>query len=209
MSAMKTKALIINDKKCSVIHVQWLMVLGLSFIIYHLSFSNVAAQTFLDRLQTPAQGQGVVNIHQDTIIDRLVLDPNSTVKPNNNNGNSGNTRTTTNNGQTTANNGQTTANNGQTTTTPNNQTTRPTSRKGAYKVQAYAGGNTRDDRKRAQNVGNAIRSRYPHLTVSVHFYSPRWICNVGNFSTYAEAEAMLRNIKGMGYRQALIVKTRK
>ena len=185
------------------------MVNGAWFITYHLSFSNVTAQTFLDRLQTPAQGQGVVSIHQDTIIDRLVLDPNSTVKPNNNNGNSGNTRTTPNNGQTTTNNGQTTANNGQ-STTPNNQNTRTTtSRGGVYKVQAYAGGNTRDDRKRAQNVGNAIRSRYPNLTVSVHFYAPRWICNVGNFRTYQEAEAMLRNIKGMGYRQALIVKTRK
>lgn len=163
---------------------------------------TLSAQTFLDRLQTPAQGQGVVSIHQDSVINQLVLDPNSTVKPNNH------SNTTSHNGQT-ANNGQTSANNGQ-TTTPNNANTRTTtSRGGVYKVQAYAGGNTRDDRKRAQNVGNAIRSRYPHLNVSVHFYSPRWICNVGNFRSYQEAEAMLRNIKGMGYRQALIIKTRK
>ncbi len=182
------------------------ILLCAAFFILHSSLFTLSAQTFLDRLQTPAQGQGVVSIHQDSVINQLVLDPNSTVKPHNN----GNTHTTTpNNGQTTTNNGQTTVNNGQTTTPTNQNTRTTTSRGGVYKIQAYAGGNSRDDRKRAQNVGNAIRSRYPHLNVSVHFYSPRWICNVGNFRSYQEAEAMLRNIKGMGYRQALIIKTRK
>ncbi|MBQ8655966.1 MAG: SPOR domain-containing protein [Prevotella sp.] len=182
------------------------MVKVLPFYLFTFLPSESAAQTFLDRLQTPVQGQGVVTVHQDSTIDRLVLDPTSTVAPNNNNGNT----TTANNGNTTtANNGSTTtANNGSAMVTTTERQAR-TSRKGVYKVQAYAGGNSRDARKQAQNVGNAIRSRYPHLNVTVHFYSPRWICNVGNFRTYEEAEAMLRNIKGMGYRQALIIKTKK
>ena len=44
MSAMKINNLMFNVK-CLMFNVRWLMVLGLSFIIYHLSFSSAAAQT--------------------------------------------------------------------------------------------------------------------------------------------------------------------
>ena len=75
-----------------------------------------------------------------------------------------------------------------------------------YRVQAFAGGNSRDDRQKAENIKNAIKARYPELPVYVHFYSPRWICRVGNFRTFEEASAVLKNIKAMGYSQACIVK---
>ena len=69
-----------------------------------------------------------------------------------------------------------------------------------------AGGNSREDRQKAESIGSAIKMRYAGLPVYVHFYSPRWICRVGNFRTYQEAESVLKEIKGMGYRQACIVK---
>lgn len=75
-----------------------------------------------------------------------------------------------------------------------------------YRVQAYSGGNSRADRQKAENIGNAIKQRFPDLPVYVHFYSPRWICRVGNFRTYQEANEVLKEIKEMGYRQACIVK---
>lgn len=75
-----------------------------------------------------------------------------------------------------------------------------------YRVQAYAGGNSRADRQKAENIKNAIKARYPELPVYVHFYSPRWICRVGNFRTFEEAGVVLKNIKAMGYKQACIVK---
>lgn len=75
-----------------------------------------------------------------------------------------------------------------------------------YRVQAYAGGNTRADKIRAQQIGEAIKIRYPDQPVYVHFYSPRWICRVGNYRTYGEAEYMLKAIKAMGYKSATIVK---
>ena len=43
MSAMKNKCLMFNVK-CLMLNVRWLMVIGLSFIIYHLSFSHAVAQ---------------------------------------------------------------------------------------------------------------------------------------------------------------------
>lgn len=75
-----------------------------------------------------------------------------------------------------------------------------------YRVQAFAGGNTRDDKNRAQQIGSAIKMKYPDQPVYVHFYSPRWICRIGNYRSYGEAQRMLRNIKAMGYKGATIVK---
>ena len=75
-----------------------------------------------------------------------------------------------------------------------------------YRVQAFAGGNKRTDRQKAQNIGDAIKLKFPEQPIYVHFYSPRWICRVGNFRTYEEAHAMLLEVKKMGYTQASIVK---
>ncbi|WP_294075755.1 SPOR domain-containing protein [Prevotella sp. UBA4952] len=75
-----------------------------------------------------------------------------------------------------------------------------------YRVQAFAGGNSRKDRIAAQKAGNAIKIRYPDQPVYVHFYSPRWICRVGNFKSLNEATKMLRQIRAMGYRSACLVK---
>lgn len=75
-----------------------------------------------------------------------------------------------------------------------------------YRVQAYAGGNTRLDRQRAEQIGNDIKANYPDEPIYVHFYSPRWICRVGNYRTYEEAHLMLQNIRKLGYKQASIVK---
>ena len=75
-----------------------------------------------------------------------------------------------------------------------------------YRVQAFAGGNTRADKTKAQQAGNDIKMRFPDQPVYVHFYSPRWICRVGNYRSLSEAQHMLSAIKGMGYKAAVIVK---
>ena len=75
-----------------------------------------------------------------------------------------------------------------------------------YRVQAFFGGNSRADRQKAERTRNAIKSMFPDLPIYVHFYSPHWICRVGNFRTYQEANEVLQEIKGVGYSQACIVK---
>ncbi len=75
-----------------------------------------------------------------------------------------------------------------------------------YRIQAYSGGNSRADREKANRIGDAIKMRFPDQPVYVHFYSPRWICRVGNFRSYNEAASVLKSIKAMGYPQACIVK---
>lgn len=75
-----------------------------------------------------------------------------------------------------------------------------------YRVQAFAGGNTRADKNKAQQAGNAIKMRFPDQPIYVHFYSPRWICRVGNYRSLGEARRMLKAVKAMGYKSAIIVK---
>ena len=165
------------------------------------------AQTFLDRLKKPTKDKAVVTVTQDAAIDKLV-----------NGDNAANTTVTTKKAPTT-----TTKKEPVEKPTSTNTTTSPASstpeepdmskkvmrnsyKVTGYRVQAYAGGNTRNDRQRAENVGNAIKRRFPEQPIYVHFYSPRWICRVGNFRTYEEAHAMLLEIREMGYKQASIVK---
>ena len=50
-----------------------------------------------------------------------------------------------------------------------------------YRVQVFAGGNSRNDRLKAERAGENIKSAMPGIPVYVHFYSPRWICRIGNY----------------------------
>ena len=75
-----------------------------------------------------------------------------------------------------------------------------------YRVQVFAGGNSRNDRLKAEKAGSEIKSLFPGVPVYVHFYSPRWICRMGNYRTYEEAHEMLNRVKQMGYESAIIVK---
>lgn len=74
-----------------------------------------------------------------------------------------------------------------------------------YRVQVFAGGNSRNDKIKAQRIGNEIKQAFPEQPVYVHFYSPRWICRIGNFRSFEEANNILHQIQKMGYKQACIV----
>lgn len=74
-----------------------------------------------------------------------------------------------------------------------------------YRVQVFAGGNSRVDRQKAENIGNKLKMEFPTEPIYVHFYSPRWICRMGNYRSYEEANKMLKQIQRMGYKQACLV----
>ena len=75
-----------------------------------------------------------------------------------------------------------------------------------YRVQVFAGGNSRNDRIKAERTGSEIKSLFPGTPIYVHFYSPRWICRMGNYRTYEEALEVLTRVKNLGYQSAIIVK---
>ena len=196
---------------------KWMMVIILSFIICHLSFSPVRAQTFTQRLQQKGNGQGTVTIHQDAEIDKLVNSEMLNANPAQHN--SPTTTPTVSSSTSTGKPSPTTkpaapsvSSTGEDVETE--ETTPDFSKKvmrggvkvNGYRVQAFAGGNSRKDRQEAEATGNAIKSHFADVPVYVHFYSPRWICRVGNYRTYEEAHQMLVQLRNLGYSQASIVK---
>ena len=207
-----------------------LMLLPLCLFTF-LPFS-LSAQTFTQRIQNKGTASGTIVIHQSDSIDQLVnsakLGPTSTSSSSQ--ATSSSSQTTNSSSQTTNSSSQATSSSSQTTnttnvaseTTPTNTDYRleeetaeqPTTTKkvmrgykvNGYRVQAFAGGNSRKDRQQAERIGNEIKAQFNNVPVYVHFYSPRWICRVGNFRTYEEAHQMLIGLRKMGFSQATIVK---
>jgi hypothetical protein len=183
-----------------------------------------AQTTFTQRLQKEKQGEGKVTITQDKAIDELVNGPQTIVStqpqktttpqtPSKKEADNKTTATTEQQHKPDSGNTQRPA---VTEQTQQSDTTfiddgRKKVMRGGYKVngyrvQVYAGGNSRDARIKAERVGGEINSLFPGEPVYVHFYSPRWICRMGNYRTYEEAHERLRAVKNLGYSSAIIVK---
>ena len=319
------RKIVMHKKVMRVFNNRLMMMIGLSFVIYHLSFSPVRAQTFTQQVQQHRNGEGTVTIHHDADIDRLVnaaptatkpsantskpaatAKPSASAKPATSAKSSTSTKpaasatsaksakpaasaksATSSKPATSA---KSTASTAPTKTTskpkasktkaetpkaekskaekskaetpkverskaetpktektkteksekqkqPQDDTTQskpladttrttpqevplpvdgdtiaiPTGPRHGYKttgyrVQAFAGGNTRSDRQKAERTGNAMRQLFPGEDVYVRFYSPRWVCRVGNYRTYEEAHEKMIAIRKMGYESATIVK---
>ena len=193
---------------------------------YLFTFLPLNAQTFTQRIQQQnGNSQGTVTIHQDADIDKLV---NSEVLNNKQPAQPNTTPATTPHatptpGQTTpakpassslmnGQNGASQAASGNSSETDeaapdlNKKVMRGGVKMNGYRVQAFAGGNSRNDRIQAERIGNDIKSHFANVPVYVHFYSPRWICRIGNYRTYEEAHQMLVQLRNLGYNQASIVK---
>lgn len=201
------------------------------------------AQTFTQRIQKTAQGQGTVTIHQDAAIDELVngtvsSTPKNVVKPTVNtqlqpkkpaaSQKADDKQLKAEAKQQKAEAKQQKADAKQQKNeakqqkaevkqpevieqkemTPDSeeQTNKHTYKTTGYRIQVFAGGNTRRDRQRAEQAGNSLRSLFPGEEVYVHFYSPRWICRLGNYRTYEEAREKLHEVRKLGYDAATIVK---
>ena len=180
------------------------------------------AQTFTQRLQKSNAGEGKVTVTQSKEIDDLVNGPQDVVTQ------SSQTTPTTQKTQTTPTTQKPDSAKSEekekpqpserpqiTTlpdTTPDTTYTEPRKKvlKGykvnGYRVQVYAGGNSRDARVKAERTGREINALFPGEPVYVHFYSPRWICRMGNYRTYEEAHQILNAVKKLGYQSAIIVK---
>ncbi len=176
-----------------------------------------AQSSFTQRLQQSKNGEGKITVTQDKAIDELVNGPVVTAPTR--------TKTTTTQQKPTEKQQKTTEKPAEkkelepkavavehhdTTTIDAPEEIQKKIMKGVkvagYRVQVFAGGNTRKDRVKAERIGSEIKSLFPGVPVYVHFYSPRWICRMGNYRTYEEAHAVLERVKNNGYQSAIIVK---
>ena len=159
--------------------------------------SYVSAQTFLERLRTVNSSTGRVTVIQSKTIDELVNGRTYTPKSKQKKDSTlvskvgkkiipDSTKTDT--------------------TEVNANVKGPIRKVMGYRVQAFAGNNSRVSREKARSIGERLKTEFPEHAVYVHFYTPRWVCRMGNFQTREEAEEMLQKVKDLGYSTACLVK---
>jgi hypothetical protein len=64
-----------------------------------------------------------------------------------------------------------------------------------YRIQIYAGGNTRTSKEEALKAAQYVKDNYPDIPVYTEFVSPRWVCRVGDYKTIEEADLVMRMLK--------------
>jgi hypothetical protein len=76
-----------------------------------------------------------------------------------------------------------------------------------YRVQVYAGNNSREAREEAANMAARVKEHFTDVDVYTSFDPPRWICRVGDFPTIEEADAMAFQLKSLLlFKESFIVK---
>ena len=76
-----------------------------------------------------------------------------------------------------------------------------------YRVQVYAGNNSRKAREEANEVAEEIKKEFPELPVYSFFQPPRWLCRVGDYRSIEEADASMRRLKATGkFKEVSIVR---
>ena len=76
-----------------------------------------------------------------------------------------------------------------------------------YRVQVYAGNNSRIARQEANEVAEQIKQEFPELPVYAFFQPPRWLCRVGDYRSIEEADASMRRLRATGkFKEVSIVR---
>lgn len=64
-----------------------------------------------------------------------------------------------------------------------------------YRIQIFSGNSQRESKNQAYEMEKELKEKMPMLESYVSFTQPFWKLRVGNFRTYEEAQAILRNLK--------------
>ena len=162
------------------------------FLVFSFSQSLFAQETFLVRLQSAVAGQGTVQIHQDADIAARVMGLVKNTRP------------------------STRVNSTRVTHNPDSIVSHVDSlslypgrkvRMSGFRVQVYAGANSRDAKNKAYQMEGMVHTLFPGQPVYTRFVSPRWICHVGDFRTREEALELLEEMRKTGkFSEAITVR---
>lgn len=76
-----------------------------------------------------------------------------------------------------------------------------------FRVQVYAGNNSRVARNEATAVANKVKKEFPDMPVYTYFQPPRWLCRIGDFKSIEEAHVAMRKLKESGeFKEVAIVR---
>lgn len=169
---------------------------------------GACAQSYLERLENSAVGGATVTVTQSKEIDALVNGKKEETSSSTSSSSTSSSSSSSSTSSSSATASSVTGDTGDTSAddTKRSKVVRDGKKVTGYRVQVFSGGNTREDKFKAQNAGSEIKAYFPEYPVYVHFYSPHWKCLMGNFSSYDKAQAVLEQVKAMGYSRASIVK---
>lgn len=76
-----------------------------------------------------------------------------------------------------------------------------------YRVQVYAGNNSRQARDEANVVAEKVKEKFPDMPVYTFFQPPRWLCRVGDYKSIEEAHVAMRQLRAEGsFKEVAIVR---
>jgi hypothetical protein len=189
-----------------------------------LSFLSVAVSaqsSIIQKLQRNVPGQGKVTIHQDESITALIgkraaahkesVSSRKPVKADNDNDNDNEMEETAAAGARHKDVAKvsTTASGDVTLDGVEEQAPRKIVKVAGYRVQVYAGNNTRNAKLEALRMASDVRNFFPEAAVYTFFSPPRWLCRVGDYRSMEEAYSMMRKLKATRvFHEVSIVKDR-
>lgn len=76
-----------------------------------------------------------------------------------------------------------------------------------FRVQVYAGNNSRLARNEATKVAEQVKEAFAEMPVYTYFLPPRWLCRVGDYRSIEEAYVAMRKLKETGlFKEVAIVR---
>ncbi len=173
-----------------------------SFLFSVLLFyviSIFAQSSYTERLQKNLEGKGTVSLHQSKAITDLVNGVSKAAVPK---------KETQTKPQVDSTKTVSQVEKDSTSVIPQVMTGKKV-RVNGYRIQVYSGGNSRNAKYEAQQMGRRVKSYFSDLSVYTHFVSPHWICRVGDFRTYEEANEVFQQLKQTNsFSEAVIVKSK-
>lgn len=89
----------------------------------------------------------------------------------------------------------------------NTQSSTKTLKGKGFRIQIYAGNNSRQARNEASAMAAKAKEDFPNLPVYTYFQPPRWLCRIGDFKSMEEAYAIMRKLKESGnFKEVAIVR---
>lgn len=171
-------------------------------LLLQFPLSMAAQELYTDYLQKKTSRRGNVVLHQSKAITDMV---NGVAKVGSNANRAGNAQGAV---------GGATAANGQSPLTDSLQLSASGGsgqrvRANGYRIQVFSGGNSRDAKTQAYQLGQSVKELFPELVVYTQFISPHWKCRVGDFRTFEEANNVYTKLKEtQRFREAVIVKSK-
>lgn len=76
-----------------------------------------------------------------------------------------------------------------------------------FRIQIFAGNNSRRAHELAKQYAEKVKKYNTDVSIYTLFVSPRWLCRVGDYVSFEEANMMMRQLRATGqFKEAVVVR---